>query len=220
MEVKRGQLVDDDAHRDILPLPSVDTRHKTVEDQGIERPDDTLHLRVVGNEQVTGMLRVAHLQVEVITLLTEYPVRLLGRQSGGEHTQRSDHSFQLLHGLVLKSRTERSEQGSHLRVGHQHLEDGLVALVEKREDMRHVTVFTQPISRLTDVAPGIADDARGLDHPRLRIDGLVISQFPAMLIVGPLLIVAEKIDARSEEVDRRGLEKLVAAASTLFLAFL
>ena len=220
MEVQCGQLIDDDAHRHILSLPGIDTCHETVEDKGVEGTDDALHLRVVRNEQVAGMLRIADLQVEVIAFLAEYPIRLLCGQSGREHTQGANHTLQLLHSPVVKGRAERTEQWSHLGVGHQYLEDGIIALVEEREDMRHVAVLAQPIGRLTDIALGITDDTCRLDHPRLRVNSLVVGQLPALLVIGPLLIIAEEVDARGEEVDSGSLEELVAAASTLFLAFL
>ena len=117
MEVQSGQLVHDDAHGDVLALPGVHAGHKAIQYQCVQCPDDAFHLRVVGNQQVTGVLRVGHFQVEVIAVLVEYPVALLGRQTGGIDTQRADHAFQLFHRLVLESRLERAEQRSHLVVG-------------------------------------------------------------------------------------------------------
>ena len=42
----------------------------------------------------------------------------------------------------------------------------------------------------------------------------------AIGIVWPLLVVAEEIDASSQEVDGRSLEELVAAATTFLLSLL
>jgi len=150
----------------------------------------------------------------------ENPVGFLGRQTRGEHTQRTNHTFQLLHRLVLKGRLERTKQRCNLRVGHQDLEDGLIALVEERQDVRHVAVLAQPVGRLCHAARGIADNARGLNHARLGVDGLVIVQLMAILVVRTLLVVAVEVDARGQEVDGRRLEELVTTATALLLAFL
>ena len=81
MEVQGRQLVYDDAYGDVLALPGIHAGYKAVQDKGVQRTDDALHLRVVGDEQVARTLRVAHLQVEVVPVLVEYPVRFLGRQA-------------------------------------------------------------------------------------------------------------------------------------------
>ena len=94
MEIERRQLIHDDAHGDVLALPGVDTRHKTVQDKGVQRTDDALHLRVVGNEQAAGVLRVAHFQVEVVAVLVKYPIALLGSQTGGVDTKHAYHTLQ------------------------------------------------------------------------------------------------------------------------------
>ena len=61
MEIQGRQLIDDNADRHVLALTSIHSCHKAVEDKGIEGTDDAFHLGVVCNEQVTGVLRVAHL---------------------------------------------------------------------------------------------------------------------------------------------------------------
>ena len=78
MEVECRQLVHDDAHRDVLALPCVHSCHQSVEDEGVQCSDDALHLWVVGYQQIAWILRVADLQVEVITILVEYPIAFLG----------------------------------------------------------------------------------------------------------------------------------------------
>ena len=147
MKVECRQLIDDNAHRHILALTSVHARYQTIENKRIQCSDDALHLRVVGNEQIAGRLWVGDFQVEVIAVLVEYPVTLLCRQSRSIDAQRTDHTFQLLHCLVLQRRLERTEQRRNFVVGLQNLEDGLVALIEEREDMRHIGVFSEPVRR-------------------------------------------------------------------------
>ena len=132
VEIQRRQLVHDDAHRDVLPLACIHSGDKTVQDKGVQRTDNALHLRVVGDEQVARILRIAHLQVKVITVTVEYPVRFLGRQTGRIDTQRTDHTFQLLHGLVPEGGLERPEQRCHLVVSLQYLKDGLITFVQER----------------------------------------------------------------------------------------
>ena len=151
----------------------------------------------------------------------EHPVALLGRQSGRIDTQRTDHTFQLLHSLVLQCRLERAEQRSHLVVRLQHLEDGLVALVQEREDVRHIRVFPQPVGRFHDVATfTVSHDARRFPELCLRVLPLLRVQHVAVLIVRFLLVVHEEVDAGGEEIHRRGLEKLVRTSATFFLPFL
>ena len=82
----------------------------------------------------------------------EYPVTLFSRQARGIDTQRTYHTFQLLHCLVFESRLERTEQWGDLVICLQYLENGLVTLVQERQDMRHVRIFAQPIGRFHDVA--------------------------------------------------------------------
>ena len=86
MEIQGRQLIDDDADRNVLALSCIHPRYKAVENQGIQCTDDALHLGVVGNEQIARILRVADLQVEVIAVLVEYPVRFLGGETGGIDT--------------------------------------------------------------------------------------------------------------------------------------
>ena len=73
----------------------------------------------------------------------------LGRQTRGIDTQRTDHTFQLFHCLVLQGGLERTEQRRHLVVGLQHLKDGLIALVKERKDMRHIGILSEPVGRST-----------------------------------------------------------------------
>ena len=89
MEVQGWQLIDDDTYRDILTLTSVDTSDKTVQDKGIQSTDNTLHLRVIGNQQIGRILRIRHLQIEVFTILVEYQVGFFCNQTRGEGTERT-----------------------------------------------------------------------------------------------------------------------------------
>ncbi len=50
MEVERRQLIDDDRDRDVTL--AVHTGHKTVQDQGVQRANDLLLVRVIGNDKV------------------------------------------------------------------------------------------------------------------------------------------------------------------------
>ena len=61
----------------------------------------------------------------------EYPVGFFGGQTAGIDTQRTYHTFQLLHRLVLEGRLERAEQRRDLVVRLQYLKNSLVALIEK-----------------------------------------------------------------------------------------
>ena len=132
MEIQGRQLINDDANWHILALSCIHSRYKAVENQGIQCTNDALHLGVIGNEQITRILRVTDLQVEVIAILVEYPITLLGGKTGGIDTQCANHSFQLLHGFVGKGGLERTQQGGYLIVGLEHLKDGLITLVEER----------------------------------------------------------------------------------------
>ena len=161
MEIQGRQLVHDDAHRDVLALSGIYPCDQPVQDKGVQRTDDALHLRVVGNEQVARMIRVAHLQIEIIAVLMEYPIGFFGGQTGGIDTQRAYHTLQLFHRLVLEGGLEWAEQRGHFVVGFQHLEDGLVALVQERQDMRHVAVLAQPVGGLHDIPVfAVTDDTR------------------------------------------------------------
>jgi len=82
VEVERGQLVHDDANGNVLALPRVYAGDETVEVMGVQRPDDAIHLKVIGDKQIAWVPRVADLQVEIIPVLVKYPVALLRRQSG------------------------------------------------------------------------------------------------------------------------------------------
>ena len=131
VEIQCRQLIHDDADRNILPLPGVHTGNETVQYQSVQRSDDAFHLRVVGNQQVARILRVAHFQVEVVPVLVEYPIGFFGSQTAGIDTQRTNHTFQLFHRLVFEGRLERTEQWRNLVVRLQHLKNSLVALIEK-----------------------------------------------------------------------------------------
>ena len=72
MEVQCWQLIHDDRHWKISL--AVHTRHQTVQNQRVQRTDDLLLLRVVGNDQVRRMVPVGNLKVKVIPC--EYPVCL------------------------------------------------------------------------------------------------------------------------------------------------
>ena len=220
MEIQSRQLIDDDAHRNVLALSCIHSCHKAVENQGIQRTNDALHLGVVGNEQIARILRVADLQVEVIAVLMEYPITLLGGKAGGIDTQRAYHSLQLLHGFVGKGGLERTKQRGYLIVSLQHLEDGLITLIEERQNMRHIRVFAQPIG-------GLHLHARMIEHPSCGYQPLGLRVFTSfgyqhlpVLVVGLFAIVAEEIDAGGKEVDGRGLEELVAATAAFLLSLL
>ena len=99
MEIERWQLVDDDAHWHILSLPAIDTRSQTVQDQGIQRANHLLLLRVIGDNQIGRMLRVADLQIKVIT--RKHPIGFLRYKTCSVHTECSHHTFQLIHRIVI-----------------------------------------------------------------------------------------------------------------------
>lgn len=88
---------------------------------------------------MTG-LRVTDLEIEVVAIFVEYPVRFLGDKSGGINTENTYHTF-----LVLQRSLKRTEKRKHLIVGLQHIENGLIALLQERKDMRHVVVFAEPV---------------------------------------------------------------------------
>ena len=106
-----------------MPLATVDTSHKTIQDQGVQSTNDTLHFRVIGNQKITRMLRVRHFQVKVITITMEYPIGLLCGQSRGIDTECTDHTFQLFHSVVLQGCRKRAKQRCNLSVRFQHLKD-------------------------------------------------------------------------------------------------
>ena len=144
MEVQRGQLVHDDAHRDV-PL-GVHTGYQAVQHKGVQRTDDLLLLRVVGYHKVARMLPVGNLQVEVIP--GEHPVGFRRHEPCGVDTERAHHAFQLVVGLVLVGTLERRHQRGYLIILHQDVEHLVVWPAEKREDMRHVGVFPRNGVRL------------------------------------------------------------------------
>ena len=166
------------------------------------------------------MGRVTYLQVKVIAFLAEYPIGLLGGQSGGEDTKRTNHTFQLFHGFVVESRSERAKQWRHLSIGHQHLKDGFVTLIQEGQNMRHIAVLAQPVGRFYNVSCRVTDYACRFYHTRLRVNGLVVVHLVTIGIVGTLLVVAEEVDTCCQEVDRRSLEELVATATAFLLTLL
>ena len=117
MEVKRGQLIDDDAHGQVAL--AVDTCDESVEDEGVERADDLLLFRVVGDNKVAGTVSVGNLQVEVVA--GEHPVSLWGNKTGGIDTERSHHTLKLVVSLVLVGRLKRGHEGHDLRVLHENV---------------------------------------------------------------------------------------------------
>lgn len=137
VEVQRGQLVHDDAHRDV-PL-GVHTGYQAVQHEGVERADDLFFLRVVGNDKIARMLPVGNLQVEVVP--GEHPVGLRRHEPCGVDAERAHHSFQLVVGLVLIGTLERRHERSNLVVLHQDVEHLVVWPAQKREHVRHIRIF-------------------------------------------------------------------------------
>ena len=86
MEIQCRQLIDDDAHGNVLALPSIYAGNETVQYQGVQSADNAFHFRVIRYQQVARMFRVAHFQVEVVPVTMEYPVALFGRQARGIDT--------------------------------------------------------------------------------------------------------------------------------------
>ena len=106
------------------------------------------------------MLRVRYLQVEVIT--SEHPIGLRRYQTSRIHTERTNHTFQLIHSPVLPCRLEGSHQRHDLLILHQDVEHIRIGLAEKRQHMRHVRELTRDGVRLHDVPfiiliPGLLD---------------------------------------------------------------
>ena len=87
--------------------------------------------------------------------------------------------------------------------------------------MRHVAVLAQPVGGFHNVPVfAVANYARRFPELRLRVLPLLRIQLVSVLVVRLFLVVHEEVDTRGEEVHRRSLEELVAAAASLFLAFL
>ena len=87
--------------------------------------------------------------------------------------------------------------------------------------MRHIRVFAQPIGRFHDVAAlAVTYHSRRLPKLGFLVLHLFRIQLVPVLVVGLPLIVHEEIDAGGKEVHGGCLEELVAAATSLFLAFL
>ena len=224
MEVEGRNLIDDDAHGDILSQPAVDTGNQSVEDKGVEGSNDTLHLRVGGDEEVGRALGVGDFQVEVVA--GEHPVGLLGGKTGDLHTQRTDHTFQLLHGLVMEGGHERAKQGIDLRVGLEDLKNLLVVVVEEAKHMGHVGVLAYPVvfRRVGKLGLRLVLE----DTPRQAgVEGLGIhlhlGEEPYRRIgvaVGHALVVDEEIYTGGKEVRRRGLEEVVVTARGLVFSLL
>ena len=106
MEVECGQLVDDDAYRQVAL--AVDTGDQTVEDKRVERADDLFLFRVVGNDKIAGTVSVGNFQVEVVA--GEHPVSLWGNKTGGIDTECSHHTLKLVVSLVLVGTLEWCHQ--------------------------------------------------------------------------------------------------------------
>ena len=115
MEVERGQLIDDDAHGQVAL--AVDTCDESVEDEGVERADDLLFLRVVGDDKVAGTVPVGNLQVEVVA--GEHLVSLWGNKTGGIDTECTHHTLKLVVGFVLVGTLERGHEGHDFGVLHE-----------------------------------------------------------------------------------------------------
>ena len=81
MKIKSRQLIHYDAHGHILSHAAVHTGGQTIEDKGVQRTDNALHFRVIGNDQVTRIGGVTHLQVKLVPVPVEYPERFLCRQA-------------------------------------------------------------------------------------------------------------------------------------------
>ena len=77
MEIQGRQLIHDDAYRDILALSRVHSCNQTIEDKGVQCPDNAFHFRVIGYQEIRRRaFGVRYFQVEVVTVLVEYPVTL------------------------------------------------------------------------------------------------------------------------------------------------
>ena len=166
------------------------------------------------------MLRVTDFQVEIVPVAVEDPVGLLRGQTGCVDSERTDHTFELLECLVLQGGLERTQQRQYLRVGLQYVENGLVVLVQERQDMRHVGVPAQPVGGLHDESVSIPDNAGKDLLPCLRIGDIFRNERLPVLVIGHLVPVAEKEDAGREEVHGRGLEELVRSATAFLLSLL
>ena len=92
-----------DAHRDV-PL-GVHTCYQTVSTRALSEPMTLLLLRVVGYHEITRMLPVGNLQVEVVS--GEHPIGFRRHEPCGVDAERAHHSFQLVVGLVLVGTLER-----------------------------------------------------------------------------------------------------------------
>ena len=86
--------------------------------------------------------------------------------------------------------------------------------------MWHIGILSEPISRFHFLACGIEHPSGG-NHPLgLFVLYLFCREHIAVLVVGFFPPVAEEIDTGGKEVDGRGLEELVTATASFFLAFL
>ena len=86
--------------------------------------------------------------------------------------------------------------------------------------MRHIGILSEPVGRLYFLASGI-EYTPGGDHPfGLFVLYLFRREHITVLVVGFFPPVAEEIDTGCQEVDSGGLEELVAASASFFLAFL
>ena len=150
----------------------------------------------------------------------KYPIGLLGGQSGSIDTQCTNHTFQLLHRLVLQCRLKRAKQRCYLIVCFQYLKDGLITLIKERKNVGHVRVFAKPICRFH-LVPMLIKHLAGRFQPfGQRFFNLLRYQFLAVLVIRFTFIVHEEVDTGCQEVHRRCLEELVTATATFLLSFL
>ena len=132
----------------------------------------------------------------------EYPIRLLGSQSGGIDTECTNHTFQLFHSLILHGCLERTKERSNLWICFQNLKDSLVIEIEKRKDMGHITVLAQPILWLHLSAGMVKDSASRFRTMSLWLCCHLSNKRIAVLVVWHLLVVDKEIDTSCQEVDR------------------
>ena len=111
----------------------------------------------------------------------------------------------MLHGFVLQCCLEWTEQRRNLIVGLQHLEDGLVTLIEERKDMRHITILSEPVVfirvGIEEIAVLVKYSACRFLSTCLLVHDLFSSQHIAVLVVWLALIVHKEIDTGGKEID-------------------
>ena len=132
----------------------------------------------------------------------EYPIRLLGSQSGGIDTECTNHTFQLFHSLILHGCLEWAKERSNLWICFQNLKNCLVIEIEERKDMWHVTVLAQPILWLHLSTCMVKDSASRFRTMSLWLCCHLSNKRIAVLVVWHLLVVDKEIDTSCQEVDR------------------